>query len=119
LIGRSITGALSGVIEMSINFPTDYVKTQLQLDEKSAQRRFVDGLSLGILYGQVCFLWSFRYNGVVDVVRQTVRTHGIRGLYRGLNVAIWNPKVQAEVSRISFRFIFVFEFFYEVIGLIL
>lgn len=27
------------------------------------------------------------------MIKQTVRTHGIRGLYRGLNIAIWNPKV--------------------------
>ena len=30
---------------------------------------------------------------MTDVVRQTIRNDGFRGLYRGLNVAIWNPKV--------------------------
>ena len=34
-----------------------------------------------------------RYTGMTDVVRQTIRNDGFRGLYRGLNVAIWNPKV--------------------------
>ncbi|XP_055327360.1 uncharacterized protein LOC129580727 [Paramacrobiotus metropolitanus] len=67
-------GAITGMIEMSINFPTDFVKTQLQLDEKSVTRS------------------SCRYTGPIDVVSKTVQAHGVRGLYRGLNVAIWNPK---------------------------
>ncbi|OWA53895.1 Tricarboxylate transport protein, mitochondrial [Hypsibius exemplaris] len=84
-----IAGAVSGVVEMAINFPTDYVKTQLQLDEKSTQRR---------------------YTGMLDVIKQTVRRHGVQGLYRGLNVAIWNPKVAVRFAAFeSFRKIAVDE----------
>ena len=35
-----LLGAITGVVEMTINFPTDYVKTQLQLDERSSTRRY-------------------------------------------------------------------------------
>ncbi|GAU94912.1 hypothetical protein RvY_06611 [Ramazzottius varieornatus] len=68
---------MTGAVEMSVNFPTDYVKTQLQLDERSVKRR---------------------YTGIADVVRQTIRNDGVRGLYRGLNVAIWNPKVAVRFA---------------------
>ena len=39
---NSYLGAMTGAIEMSVNFPTDYVKTQLQLDERSVKRRYVE-----------------------------------------------------------------------------
>lgn len=34
-----IAGGITGGIEICITFPTEYVKTQLQLDEKGKQRR--------------------------------------------------------------------------------
>ncbi|KFV20033.1 hypothetical protein N340_06653, partial [Tauraco erythrolophus] len=57
-------GGLAGGIEICITFPTEYVKTQLQLDEKANPPR---------------------YKGIGDCVKQTVRDHGVRGLYRGLS----------------------------------
>lgn len=35
LNGASFSGGLAGGIEICITFPTEYVKTQLQLDEKA------------------------------------------------------------------------------------
>lgn len=32
-----VSGGITGGIEVCITFPTEYVKTQLQLDERSAQ----------------------------------------------------------------------------------
>jgi len=62
-------GGLTGAIEVCITFPTEYVKTQLQLDEKMGDSR--------------------RYRGIVDCIRVTVRERGIFGLYRGLSVLLY------------------------------
>lgn len=35
-----IAGGITGGIEICITFPTEYVKTQLQLDERSGQKRY-------------------------------------------------------------------------------
>lgn len=72
-------GGITGGIEICITFPTEYVKTQLQLDERSAKPR---------------------YNGIADVVRQTVRSHGFFGLYRGLSVLVYGsiPKSAVRFS---------------------
>ncbi len=63
----TILGGITGGIEICITFPIEYVKTQLQLDERSAKPK---------------------YKGIGDVVRQTVKSHGVTGLYRGLSVLI-------------------------------
>lgn len=71
-----VAGGITGGIEICITFPTEYVKTQLQLDERSAQRR---------------------YNGIMDVVRQTVKGHGVTGLYRGLSVLVYGSVPKSAV----------------------
>lgn len=71
-----VAGGITGGIEICITFPTEYVKTQLQLDERSAQRR---------------------YNGIMDVVRQTVKGHGVSGLYRGLSVLVYGSVPKSAV----------------------
>ncbi|PIO64439.1 hypothetical protein TELCIR_13933, partial [Teladorsagia circumcincta] len=65
-------------IEVCITFPTEYVKTQLQLDERSATPKF---------------------KGPIDCLKQTVRNHGFFGLYRGLSVLIYG-----SIPKSSFRF---------------
>ena len=49
-----------------IVFPTEFVKTQLQLDTGKEKR----------------------YTGSLDVVRQTVKQRGVTGLYRGVQVLL-------------------------------
>ena len=61
-------GGITGGIEICITYPTEYVKTQLQLDEKGEAKK---------------------YNGIIDCMKKTVRTHGFFGLYRGLSVLIY------------------------------
>uniref|UniRef100_A0A914Z8T9 Citrate transport protein n=1 Tax=Panagrolaimus superbus TaxID=310955 RepID=A0A914Z8T9_9BILA len=73
-----VIGGLTGAIEICITFPTEYVKTQLQLDERSAQPK---------------------YKGPIDCVKQTVRGHGFFGLYRGLSVLLYG-----SIPKSSFRF---------------
>ena len=77
-----LSGAITGGIEICITYPTEYVKTQLQLDEKVG-----------------------KYNGMVDCAKQTVAEKGVGGLYRGLPVLIYG-----SVPKSAFRF-GAFEFF--------
>ncbi len=67
-----VSGGITGGIEICITFPTEFVKTQLQLDEGSSRR------------GE-----ARQYNGVIDCVKKTVRTRGVSGLYRGLSVLLY------------------------------
>ncbi|XP_014672407.1 PREDICTED: tricarboxylate transport protein, mitochondrial-like isoform X4 [Priapulus caudatus] len=68
----------TGAIEICITFPTEYVKTQLQLSERSAKPR---------------------YTGIFDCVAKTVRGHGVKGLYRGLS-----PLLVGAVPKVGVRF---------------
>lgn len=71
-----LAGGITGGIEICITFPTEYVKTQLQLDERSTKPR---------------------YSGIGDVVKQTVQSHGVKGLYRGLSVLIYGSIPKSAV----------------------
>lgn len=72
-----LTGGLTGGIEICITFPTEFVKTQLQLDQKSGAAK--------------------KYTGIVDCVKQTVRAHGVLGLYRGLTVLLYGSIPKSAV----------------------
>ena len=74
-------GGITGGIEICITFPTEYVKTQLQLDEKSGQAK--------------------RYNGIIDCVKKTVRSHGFFGLYRGLSVLVYGSVPKSAVRLVN------------------
>ncbi|VDN31364.1 unnamed protein product [Gongylonema pulchrum] len=73
-----IGGGITGGIEVCITFPTEYVKTQLQLDERSAHPI---------------------YKGPIDCVKKTVQTKGFFGLYRGLSILIYG-----SIPKSAFRF---------------
>jgi len=76
-----IAGGITGGIEICITYPTEYIKTQLQLDEK-----------LG------------KYKGIVDCAKQTVQQNGVRGLYRGLPVLIYGSIPKSAVRFGSFEY---------------
>ncbi|KAL0965737.1 hypothetical protein UPYG_G00285070 [Umbra pygmaea] len=83
--GKAIlAGGIAGGIEICITFPTEYVKTQLQLDEKANPPR---------------------YKGIVDCVKQTVDGHGVRGLYRGLSSLVYGSIPKAAVRFGVFEFL--------------
>ncbi|XP_054280426.1 putative tricarboxylate transport protein, mitochondrial [Macrosteles quadrilineatus] len=71
-----IAGGITGGIEICITFPTEYVKTQLQLDEKGGAKR---------------------YSGIVDCIKKTVQSHGFFGLYRGLSVLLYGSIPKSAV----------------------
>lgn len=78
-----IAGGITGGIEICITFPTEYVKTQLQLDEKVGAVK--------------------QYAGPVDCVKQTVRGYGFFGLYRGLTVLLYGSIPKSAVRFGSFE----------------
>uniref|UniRef100_W8C5J8 Citrate transport protein n=1 Tax=Ceratitis capitata TaxID=7213 RepID=W8C5J8_CERCA len=78
-----IAGGLTGGLEICITYPTEYVKTQLQLDEKGDKKQ---------------------YSGVWDCVRKTVKQHGWLGLYRGLSVLILGSIPKSAVRFGAFEY---------------
>lgn len=72
-----LAGGITGGLEICITFPTEYVKTQLQLDERKGVQK--------------------RYTGPIDCVKVTVREHGVRGLYRGLSVLLYGSIPKSAV----------------------
>lgn len=71
-----VAGGITGGIEICITYPTEYVKTQLQLDEKGGAKK---------------------YNGIIDCVKKTVKTNGFLGLYRGLSVLLYGSIPKSAV----------------------
>uniref|UniRef100_A0AAY5KFI4 Solute carrier family 25 member 1 n=1 Tax=Esox lucius TaxID=8010 RepID=A0AAY5KFI4_ESOLU len=77
-------GGIAGGIEICITFPTEYVKTQLQLDEKANPPK---------------------YRGIGDCVKQTIKGHGVRGLYRGLSSLLYGSIPKSAVRFGVFEFL--------------
>uniref|UniRef100_A0A336LU80 Citrate transport protein n=1 Tax=Culicoides sonorensis TaxID=179676 RepID=A0A336LU80_CULSO len=71
-----VAGGITGGIEICITYPTEYVKTQLQLDEKGANKK---------------------YNGIIDCAKKTVKQNGFFGLYRGLSVLLYGSIPKSAV----------------------
>ncbi|KAK2587243.1 hypothetical protein KPH14_002980 [Odynerus spinipes] len=72
-----IAGGITGGIEICITYPTEYVKTQLQLDGKTGSAK--------------------QYDGIWDCVKKTVKTRGFFGLYRGLSVLLYGSIPKSAV----------------------
>lgn len=82
-----IKGFLTGGTQASITYPTEFVKTQLQLQSKE----------------------NPQFNGMIDCVQKTVKNHGVTGLYRGAGVRILGAGFQqmfrwGGYTNISFYF---------------
>jgi solute carrier family 25 (mitochondrial citrate transporter), member 1 len=70
-------GGISGGIEICVSYPTEYVKTQLQLESRAA---------------------SPKYTNIRECIRITYAERGIFGFYRGLSSLLYTsiPKVAAR-----------------------
>ena len=73
----NFSGGITGGLEICITFPTEYVKTQLQLDQKMGAKK--------------------RFKGPIDCVKVTVSQHGFFGLYRGLSVLLYGSIPKSAV----------------------
>ncbi|KAI8825290.1 mitochondrial tricarboxylate transporter [Fimicolochytrium jonesii] len=77
-------GAIAGAVEATFTYPTEYVKTQLQLQSKTKP-----DLKL--------------FDGPWDCVRKTVREKGFFGLYRGLSALVIGTASKAGVRFLAFE----------------
>ncbi|XP_051847478.1 tricarboxylate transport protein, mitochondrial-like isoform X2 [Antechinus flavipes] len=75
---------IAGGIEICISFPTEYIKTQLQLDERAKQPR---------------------YTSILHCVKLTIQEHGFRGLYRGLSSLLYGSIPKSAVRFGMFEFL--------------
>ena len=85
-----IAGGITGGVEALVTFPTEYVKTQLQLDGGGGGGNRRAGTVK-------------RYSGIIDCIKQTVRTHGFFGLYRGASVLLYGSVPKSTVRFVSFE----------------
>lgn len=76
LICVDVSGGIAGGLEILCTFPTEYVKTQLQLDERAEVPK---------------------YTGPLDCAKKTVQSHGFFGLYRGLSSLLYGSIPKASV----------------------
>ena len=87
-----VAGGLTGGINILIIFPTEFIKTQLQLDRgRTVMSAHHSRLSAGNLSPIATVLSSCKekiYTGSVDVVKKTVRERGLGGLYSGVQVLL-------------------------------
>lgn len=85
-----------------ITFPTEYVKTQLQLSKSQgvtvAESR-ANGQKLKAAASAAADerLPLKHYRGAIDCVKQTVKEHGPLGLYRGLTVLLYGSIPKSAV----------------------
>lgn len=77
-------GGITGGLEICITYPTEFVKTHLQLDQKLGSKR--------------------KYNGILDCGVKTVKEHGFFGLYKGLSVLIYGSIPKSAVRFSAFEY---------------
>ncbi|KAK3815276.1 MAG: mitochondrial tricarboxylate transporter [Benniella sp.] len=80
-------GAVAGAVESIITYPTEFVKTQLQLQDGGAASARNGGV---------------KFKGPIDVLATTVRTQGITAIYRGLSALIIGTAAKAGVRFFAF-----------------
>lgn len=82
LISSLTAGAIAGAIEASVTYPTEFVKTTLQIQSKSN---------------------SILYKGPIDCVKKTIKTKGISGLYKGMSALVAGTAAKAGIRFLSFE----------------
>ncbi|KAF8976732.1 hypothetical protein BGZ46_008025 [Entomortierella lignicola] len=80
-------GSIAGAIEATITYPTEFVKTQLQLQ---------DGPKGSALKG------ASAPKGPIDILVTTVRTQGVTAVYRGLSAMVIGNTAKAGVRFFAF-----------------
>lgn len=91
LIPSCVAGGIAGAVEATVLYPTEFVKTQLQL--QSSQSTTTVSLWPEIVEGWSSVVQKL-YRGPIDCARTIVRDRGVLGLYKGLStLVIGNPLV--------------------------
>ena len=84
LINSLAAGAIAGAIEASVTYPTEFVKTTLQIQSKAQNS-------------------PQTFHGPLDCVKQTLQTKGIPGLYKGLSALVLGTAAKAGIRFLSFE----------------
>jgi len=83
-----IAGGMTGGINICIVFPTEFIKTQLQLD---SGKNVVTAHHSVLAPYRATVLQSKNvkaYEGSLDVIKKTIKERGIKGMYRGISVLL-------------------------------
>jgi len=81
--GKAVmAGGFAGGLEIMCTFPTEYVKTQLQLDSRAV---------------------TPRYAGIGDCIKKTFAQHGFFGFYRGLSSLLYGSIPKASVRFMGYE----------------
>jgi len=86
-----VAGGLTGAINIMIVFPTEFVKTQLQLDSGRtvySPHHTMLSQHLKMSGTGVIARTEKLFTGSIDVLRKTIREKGFFGLYRGVQVLL-------------------------------
>jgi len=83
-----IAGGVAGAAEAAIMYPTEFVKTQLQLQSQAMKK------AAAATTGE---LIKPKYTGVLNCAKVTVQEKGVRGLYRGASTLIVGSIPKAAV----------------------
>lgn len=84
LISSLAAGAIAGAIEASVTYPTEFVKTSLQIQSKSLHSSLI-------------------YSGPLDCVKKTIKTKGVSGLYKGMSALVTGTAAKAGIRFLSFE----------------
>ncbi|KAJ3262969.1 threonine synthase [Chytriomyces hyalinus] len=85
-------GMIAGGIEATITYPTEFVKTQLQLQGKATPGQQASSTMHATKH----------FTGPIDVIRVTLKQHGVFGLYRGLSALVIGTASKAGVRFLVF-----------------
>ncbi|RKP24929.1 mitochondrial tricarboxylate transporter [Syncephalis pseudoplumigaleata] len=77
-----VAGGVAGAVEATTTYPTEYIKTQLQLQDGSGRVKF---------------------RGPIHCLTTTVRENGVLSLYRGLSAMIIGTASKAAIRFVSFE----------------
>jgi len=79
-----LAGGIAGGLEICCTFPTEYVKTQIQLDSRAEVPKF---------------------KGAIHCATTTVKEHGFLGLYRGLSSLLYGSIPKASIRFSTYEFL--------------
>jgi len=86
-----VAGGLTGGINIMIVFPTEYIKTQLQLDTgRVVMFPHFSMLDKNKKHWGTALVSKRKkmYSGSFDVIRKTIKERGVLGMYRGVQVLL-------------------------------
>jgi solute carrier family 25 citrate transporter 1 len=99
-------GVIAGAIEGAVTYPAEFIKTKAQFSRSgqgAAVRTFFLSLdSIGIRINFVVGFLLIQKGGVLPIIVETVKQHGVRGLYSGAGALIAGNGLKAGVRFMTY-----------------